>query len=71
MEGPCRDCTRREITCHSTCKEYQQYKSTQDEKKARIRQNKALYEITDPRIQGRYTTMRKFKKRYVKEEATA
>lgn len=40
--SPCRDCTtKRNATCHSTCKEYIDWRAGEDELNAKIRSEKS------------------------------
>jgi len=39
--APCRDCTKREIGCHSTCKDYKAYRAKHESDKMRIIEAKA------------------------------
>ena len=39
--NPCNGCTKRTVTCHSTCKEYIEWKADDEEYSAKIRQEKA------------------------------
>lgn len=40
MKAPCRDCTERQLGCHSDCEKYINYRKWQDETNAKIRKEK-------------------------------
>lgn len=41
MVAPCKDCTERQMGCHSTCPKYKQYQEWNEERKAIVAANKA------------------------------
>lgn len=40
-QNPCMNCIKRNATCHSTCKEYIEWKADNEERNAKIRKEKA------------------------------
>ena len=45
MIRTCKNCTERHVGCHSTCKTYKLEKQRHEENQARIRQEKASYNL--------------------------
>lgn len=45
MIRTCKNCTERHVGCHSTCKAYKLEKQRHEENQARIRQEKASYNL--------------------------
>ena len=43
---PCKECTKRFLGCHSTCAEYIEAKSIQEEKNNKIREQKFMESIS-------------------------
>lgn len=43
----CKDCTKRQVGCHSTCEDYKAFRAELDAVNAeKLKQSKAVYEIT-------------------------
>ena len=69
-KGPCKNCDKRHVACHSECEEYIAYRKEAD------RVNKKRREFLQARVPVSYTahkgaceSMRKFyKEKYIKEE---
>ncbi len=59
---PCKDCVKRYTACHSTCKDYRDWKREKNEDNARRNKQKNAEKITDDyKIKVMQKTRRKYK----------
>lgn len=46
VTAPCKGCTDRSVTCHSSCERYKQYKQELENAKTEERKEAELYDLT-------------------------
>ena len=54
LPSPCKNCTKRYVSCHASCCDYKEYKRLLDEDKRIISENKKRVCIYDEYISGRW-----------------
>lgn len=66
-KGPCYGCTRRTITCHGVCREYQDWTQEREAINADLRKKKGECYISKESMKKHWRNLRTQNRKYVKK----